>query len=229
MAILDGGAVYAGAACGPGAYPTSESPLRHALLMLFALGVAPALADEEDDLFKESGENKGNNADIPDATSFKDEDDMDMPVFSAVKAVDKEKDLSAFIDPRTTVGSSTKMPLDVVGKDVLGDNWGPSVVVADKDAVVIELPVLYARNRAEFDGVAYWLVLEAVADGKKVAQSRVEITRDAIADKGPSIQFFRVFAPVPAAAGVIVLNVSKAASASAKPTLLFTRSVNYKL
>ncbi|MDP2305792.1 MAG: hypothetical protein Q8P18_07170 [Pseudomonadota bacterium] len=223
--------------------------MRHAVLMLLALGVVPALAaapaapapaapptseavllaDDDDDLFKEDGETKGNNADIPDATSFKDEDDMDIPTFSAVKVVDKEKDLSAYVDPRATVGSNTKMPLDVVGKDVLGDNWAPQVVVADKDAVVIEMPVLYARSRAEFDGVAYWLVAEVLADGKKVAQSRVEITRDAIADKGPSVQFFRMFTPVPAAAGVIVINVSKATSASAKPTLLFTRSVNYKL
>ncbi|MES2639202.1 MAG: hypothetical protein V4850_06950 [Myxococcota bacterium] len=215
--------------------------MRNALLMILALGALPAFAEdsaepvlaaeeEDDDLFKDDGESKGNNADIPNATSFKDEDDLDIPTFSAqTKAVDKEKDLSAYVDPRATVGSNTTMPLDVVGKDLLGDNWGPQVVVADKDAVVVELPVLYARNRGEFDGVAYWLVAEAYADGKKVAQSRIEITRDAIADKGPSVQFFRLFTPVPATAGVIVVNVSKATSASAKPTLLFTRSVNYKL
>jgi hypothetical protein len=124
---------------------------------------------------------------------------------------------------------SAGMPADAASKDVLADNWGPQVVVSDKDAVVVELPVLYARNRAGFDGVAYWLVAEAFADGKRVAQSRVEITTDTVADKGPSVQFFRLFTPVPAASGVIVVNVSKAASATAKPTLLFTRSVNYKL
>jgi hypothetical protein len=42
------------------------------------------------------------------------------------------------------------------------------------------------------------------------------------------VQFFRMFTPVPAAAGVIVVNVGKAASAAGKPTLLYTRSVNYK-
>lgn len=217
--------------------------MRHALLLLLALGSGSALAadpavgadavadDDDDDLFKETGDTKGNNADIPDAGSFKDEDDIDIPTFtsSSAAAADKEKDLSAFVDPRSTVGSSTKMPLDVVGKDVLGDNWSPQVVVADTDAVVVEIPVLYARNRAEFDGVAYWLVVESLADGKKVAESRVQITRDAIADKGPSVQFFRMFTPVPAASGVIVVNVSKASSAAAKPTLLFTRSVAYKL
>jgi hypothetical protein len=77
--------------------------------------------------------------------------------------------------------------------------------------------------------VAYWLVAEAFADGKKVAESRIQVTRDAIADKGPSVQFFRIFTPVPAASGVIVVNIGKAPSLAAKPALLYTRSVNYKL
>ncbi len=210
-----------------------ESALRFLLLLGLAYGVGAAFAayaraDDTDDLFKEN-ENKGNNADIPDAKSFSDEDDVDMPTFSAAPKVDRERDLSAYVDPRTTVASSTRMPLDVVGKDVLGDNWAPQVVIADVDAVVIELPVLFARSRAEFDGVAYWLVAEVLADGKKVGESRMLVTRDAIADKGPSIQFFRLFTPVPASSGVVVVSVSKAASAAAKPTLLYTRSVSYKL
>jgi hypothetical protein len=206
--------------------------VRHALLVILALSAGPAfaadvsgavVADDDEDLFKDESEKKGNNGDIPDAASFKDEDDMDIPTFEApVKVVEKVKAAPA-------APANVGMPADIAGKEVLADNWGPQVVVADKDAVVVEMPVLYARNRAGFDGVAYWLVAEAFADGKRVAQSRVEITTDAVADKGPSIQFFRLFTPVPSAAGVIVVNVSKAASATAKPTLLFTRSVNYKL
>lgn len=213
----------------------------HALLLTSLLAIRPAyadegagagdqlLADEDDDLFKDDGK-KGKNADVPDASSFRDEDDIEIPMYTPPPpAEDKEKDLSAFVNPATTVGSTTKMPLDVVGKDVLGDNWSPTVVIADKDAVVVEIPVLYARNRGEFDGVAYWLVAETYADGKKVAEQRVMVTRDAIADKGPSIQFFRMFTPTSAAAGVIEVKVGKATSAAGKPTLLFTRSVNYKL
>jgi len=224
----------------PASNTTLECTLRIALLLALALGAAPALADssedgpfvadEEDDLFKED-DKKGKNSDIPDAGSFNDaDDDMDIPTFTTAKPeADKEKDLSAFVDPRSSVGSSTKMPLDVVGKDVLGDNWGPQIVISDADAVVVEIPVLFARDRAAFDGVAYWLVAETYADGKKVAESRMQVTRDAIADKGPSIQFFRLFTPVAAAAGVIEVKVGKASSSAAKPTLLFTRSVGYKL
>lgn len=207
--------------------------MRHFFLLSFVLLASPvfageARADDDEDFFKEDSEKKGNNADVPDAASFSSDDEIDIKVEPKAPPVDREKDLSAFVDPRASVGSSTRMPLDVVGKDVLGDNWAPQVVIADKDAVVVEMPVMYARNRAEFDGVAYWLVVEAMADGKKVAEQRVQVTRDAIADKGPSIQFFRMFTPVPSTAGVIVVNVSKATSAAAKPSLLFTRSVNYK-
>lgn len=212
--------------------------MRLVLLALLALSApvasasedGPVVADEEDDLFKDNSEKKGKNSDVPDAKAFSEDDDMDIPTFTSAKPEeDKEKDLSAFASPVTGVGANTKMPVDVVGKDVLGDNWGPQVVIADKDAVVVEIPVLYGRSRGEFDGVAYWLVAETYADGKKVAEQRMQVTRDTLADKGPSIQFFRMFTPVPGASGVIEVRVGKATSASAKPTLLFTRSVPYKL
>lgn len=186
------------------------------------------LADDDADLFQDNSKKK--TSDSVDASKFADEDDLQISIEAAPKkAPDTEKDLSAYADPRQTVGPNTKMPIDTVGKSVLGDNWAPMVVVTDQDAVVVEIPVLYARSRAEFDGVAYWLVAETYVDGKKVSESRMQVTRDAIADKGPSIQFFRMFAPVPAATGLVEVRVGKAASAAAKPTALFTRSVQYKL
>jgi len=75
----------------------------------------------------------------------------------------------------------------------------------------------YARSRAEFDGVAYWLVVEALAEGKKVAESRIPVTRDAIADKGPSAQFFRRCTPVPSAADVVVAAWGRAAPGGRPP------------
>lgn len=208
------------------------------LVALLALGIGPAhaaddtsdlLADDDDDLFQDNSAKKSD--DKVDVSKFADEDGFQMEIAAPAKKaeVDAEKDLSAYADPRQTVAPNTKMPIDTVGKAVLGDNWAPMVVVTDQDAVVVEIPVLYSRSRAEFDGVAYWLVAEAYADGKKVSESRMQVTRDAIADKGPSIQFFRMFAPVPAASGVIEVKVGKAASSAAKPSPLFTRSVQYKL
>jgi len=198
---------------------------------------ATVAGDDDDDFLDDksgTAKKKGENSDVPDAKSFKDDDDGGMPTFTtpppaAKAAPDAEKDLSAFVDPKASIKGSTKMPVDTIGKDILGDNWAPTVVIADKDAVVVEIPVLYARSRAEFDGVGYWLVAEVSADGKKVAESRVYVTRDAIADKGPSIQFFRMFAPVPGASGMLEITVGKAPSGAAKSVPLFKRTVTYKL
>ncbi len=206
-------------------------------MAVIAALLSPSLAwagDDEDDFFKESTpEKKGANAGVPDSGAFKADDDIDIPSYTApVKLETKEedeKDLTGFSNPKYGLGAASKMPLDVAGASPLKDNWAPSIVFMDSDAVVLEIPVLYARNRAEFDGVAYWLVAEAIADGKKVAESRMQVTRDAIADKGPSIQFFRMFAPVPSGAGVLEVRVSKASSAAGKPELLFTRTATYAL
>lgn len=207
------------------------------LLLLASLLAAPGLATDgadavlaeegdDEDLFKDNSKKPKDKVDV---NQFADEDDIKIDVSLPVKEKPPAEDLSAYADPRQTIAPNTKMPIDTVGKTVLSDNWAPVVVVADKDAIVVEMPVLYARSRSEFDGVAYWLVAEAYADGKKVAESRMQVTRDAIADKGPSIQFFRLFAPVQSPAGLVELRVGKAASSAAKPTPLFTRSVQYKL
>lgn len=194
---------------------------------LITLCFAPAFAADEEDTL---GTTK-KTSDIPDASTFEDDDDMGIPSFTSTKTAtedDKEKDLTAFTNP-SALTMQTKMPVDVVGKTVLGDNFAASVSIVDQAAVVVDLPVYYAASRAEFDGIAYWLVAEIYADGKKVAESRMQVTRDAIAEKGPSVHFFRMFAPVSGAAGVLEVKVSKATSASAKPTLIFTRSVSYNL
>jgi hypothetical protein len=214
-------------------------PEVHVLTLLFAAAVSgaafaadPAVADEDDEFFQDTkpSDSKGANAGVPDSESFHDdEDDFDIPTTPKVDApvkVDPERDLGGF-DGAAKVLGATRLPVDASGAKPLADNWAPVVAYADLDAVVVDLPVLYAKSKSEFDGVSYWLVAEVYADGKKVSESRVAVNRDAIADKGPSIHFFRLFAPVPSGAGVLEVKVGKAASASAKPELLFTRSAKY--
>ncbi len=175
--------------------------------------------DDDDDFFTEKKpESTGVNAGIGNG-DFKDDDDLNIP--QAPKPVAK-----VIVTPPPEAAAGPSMPMLDGNTKPLGDNWKPEVVITDKDAVVIELPVLYALNKKEFDGVSYWLVAEVWADGKKVSESRTNVTRDAIADKGPSIQFFRMFTPVSAAAGVLEVKVSKTASGG-KSELLFTRSVKY--
>jgi hypothetical protein len=190
-----------------------------------------AVADDEDDeFFKETkpSDQKGANAGVPDSSSFNEDDDIDIPTapLTPVK-VEAERDLSGFDGALSTLGNATRMPVDVTGAKPLADNWSPTIAYTDVASVVVELPVLYAKGKSEFDGVAYWLVAEVYADGKKVAESRVSVTRDAIAEKGPSVHFFRLFSPVPGATGVLEVKVGKATSGAGKPELLFTRSVKY--
>lgn len=203
------------------------------LLLLLPLFAAPAFAeeptaavaaDDDDDFFSEKpADQKGANAGVPTGDAFGEEEGFEIPKApppeAKVAVKDPEKELGA-------TGASTAMPVNTAGAKVLSDNWAPAVVVADKDLVVVEMPVLYGTSKKDFDGTAYWLVAEVYADGKKVAESRASITRDALADKGPSVQFFRLSAPVAAASGVLEVKVSKAPQGG-KAELLFTRSVKY--
>ena len=130
-------------------------------------------------------------------------------------------------------GSASSLPpgiqLDVVGKSPLGDNYEPAIVAYDRDSVVVELPVLLGRSRADFDGIAYCIVAEVFADGSKVAEARQQVTSASLAEFGPSFAFIKLLAPVTAKSGRLEVRLSKASNMSAQPTQLFARTVAYQL
>lgn len=181
--------------------------------------------DDDDELFQEKSAPTGTNAGVPNSSTFNDDEDDDIPSFATAKPKEDERNVGSI----AAIQQTTKMPLDVTGKEVLADNWSPTIAFTDTAAVVVDIPVLFARSKEDFDGVAYWLVAEVYADGKKVSESRVFVNSDAIAAKGPSVQFFRLFTPVSGTSGMLEVRIGKAASAAAKPTALFVRSVNFKL
>ncbi len=134
----------------------------------------------------------------------------------------------------TSSGSAAAAPppgiqLDVVGKTPLADNYEPAIVAYDRDSVVVELPVLLGRSRADFDGIAYCIVAEVFADGNKVAEARQQVTSASLAEFGPSFAFIKMLAPVTAKSGKLEVRLSKASNMSAQPTQLFSRSVSYQL
>lgn len=196
------------------------------LVPMFALA-APAwasdpVADDDDDLFT-TAPTGAKNSDVPNASAFNDEDD-DIKIAAPVKVEPKP------VAPPAPKGPPTRLPLDLNGKTVLADNWAPMVVASDVDSVVVEVPVLYASNGTGFDGTAYWLVAEAFQDGRKVAESRTWVAKESVSAKGPSVEFFRLFAPVAGGSGVLELRVSKLpTTAGAKSSLLFVRTVNFAL
>ncbi len=193
-----------------------------ALAFSFTARADDSVAADDDDFFSTTDQPRGNNAGIPDASAFNTAPD-DIEIQAAIKVVEPPK-------VEVPKGPPSRIPLDLVGKTPLADNWAPAIVITDVDSVVIELPVLYANAGAGFDGTAYWLVAEVFADGVKVSESRTQVSKDTVSKGGPSVQFFRMFAPVPARSGVIEVKVSKLAStAAAKPALLISRSVNYAL
>jgi len=201
-----------------------ELPLLTAALLALHLATPAYAGDDDDDLFTAPPPTETKKKDEPDAKSFTDDSDVDMPTFASV--------------PKPTKGAADgggvgPLPRAWKNKEPLTDSFAPSIVYIegarpDAGIVVLDLPVVYATDAAAFDGVTYWLVAEGWADGKKAAETRVLITRDAIADGVPSVQDFRLSVPVSAAGGLVEVRVGQATSAAAKPTPLFTRSVPYK-
>lgn len=202
-------------------------------LLLFAVlsNAASAAEDDPDDFFSATtpASERGANAGVPSSDVFSEDEGFDIPITQSEEEVKAEAKLQAAVAAKVAAAAapSTAMPVDLAGAKTLGDNWAPSVVVADRDAVVIDMPVLYALTKKDFDGTAYWLVAEVFADGKKVAEGRANVTSAAVAERGPSVQFFRLFTPVVGGSGVLEVKVSRTPTGG-KSQLLFTRSVQYQ-
>ncbi len=202
------------------------------LAFVCALGATPRIAraadatdpvaGDDDDFFKK--DDKPKPPDVPDASAFNSGED-DMQIAAPIEVTPPPPPVAA---PSVAAGPS-KLGLDLNGKTPLADNWGPTVAYTTVDSVVVEIPVLYAVNGAGFDGNAYWLLAEVYADGKKIGEERTQVMKETVSSKGPSVEFFRFFAPVSAPNGVLEVRVSKIASGATKPSLLFTRSVSYTL
>ena len=107
----------------------------------------------------------------------------------------------------------------------LGDHF-PARGSASQGGVVVELPVLIANSPTDVTG-EYWLVAEVWSGGMKVNESRQLVLPAGVSKATPTLAYVKLFAPVADPAG-LELRVGKAASATAKPTLLFIRKVEAK-
>jgi hypothetical protein len=186
------------------------------------LALSAHASDDDDDLFTAPPPAETKKKDDVDAKSFEDKTDIEIAPTATIEA-------KTAIAEQAFVEGTSKLPFAMKGKVALGDNYEPQIVFTDKSAVVIELPVIYATDRTLFDGMAFWVVAEAWTNGKKVAEQRVQVTRDSVASGAPSIHFFRMFTPVDTKEGDLELRVGKADSPAKKSTNLFTRTVHYKL
>ena len=110
------------------------------------------------------------------------------------------------------------LPYSVVGRKPLADNYGGSVVFADRDSVVAELPVLVARNPSDFTA-DFWLIGELWVAGTKVAETRQWVSSASLAQSGPTVAFLKMMAPIPATSGELEFKVFKSADGEAREDL----------
>lgn len=164
---------------------------------------------------------------------FEPMDDPDEDPLGELEGVPEDKPAPKKPEPAATGSASAAatpaIQLDVVGKTPLADNYEPAIVAYDRDSVVLELPVLLGRSRADFDGIAYCIVAEVFADGNKVAEARQQVTSASLAEFGPSFAFVKLLAPVTAKSGKLEVRLSKASTMSGQPTQLFSRTISYQL
>lgn len=112
--------------------------------------------------------------------------------------------------------------LDVAGKEPFADNYPLNVVAVDRDAVVVELPVLIGRSRVGFKA-PFSLIGEVAVGGTQVTTVRADITEQSLADFGPSFVFLKVLVPVADKEGEVTVTVKK------DDAVLFARSTPYSL
>jgi hypothetical protein len=89
------------------------------------------------------------------------------------------------------------------------ENAGATLSAVSHGAVLVELPILAARSRADFGGKPYWLVAEVFVQGEKVSEWRQEVTAASLAIEGPTFFFLKTQVAVPARQGVVELRLSK--------------------
>ncbi len=117
--------------------------------------------------------------------------------------------------------------LDVAGKEALANNYPASIVAVDRDAVVIELPVLVAKSRAGTE--PFVLIASVFVGATKVGEVRQSFEPASLAEFGPTFAFMKVSAPVVDAKGEIKIVVAKAKPDGTGAVPLFTQTAAYQL
>ena len=128
-------------------------------------------------------------------------------------------------EPPTNLRSRPAVRPSAVGKMPLADNYPLSVIDADLEAVVIELPVLISQRRADLSS-EFWLIGEVYLDGAKVSESRALVTAAGAAELSPSFVWIKAQAPIAESSGSVEVRVSKQEVGGANHPL-FTRKAAY--
>lgn len=152
-------------------------------------------------------------------------DDDPLPDFDILE--DPVEDFNPPQRPHEPQGPG-QISLDVAGKTPLADNYPLSVVAVDRDAVVVELPVLVARSRIEVEA-GMLLYAEAWVGDQRITEVRQSIESPAAAEFGPTFTWFKILVPVVEHQGEVRVSLSKAALDGTGRAELFSRVTPYVL
>jgi len=102
------------------------------------------------------------------------------------------------------------------------------IVAKDLDAIVVELPVLVAQGRSDFE-TEYWLIAEIRVNGERVGETRHLVTAESLSDLAASFAWIKAFVPVSAARGTVEFRVDREDPETGELQPQFTASVGYEL
>lgn len=206
-----------------------------AFLALASLSLPALSARPNDDLPERTGPRDLGDEPVEEFDLLSGEDDDDAPFLGELDDDIETIDLGLSDTPATR--KSVRLPdpagpgpitLDVAGRDPLADNYPLQVVAVDRDAVVVELPVLLARSRVGTDE-GFALIAEVMVDNQVVSRVVQTVESSSLAEFGPSFAFLKIMAPVLESEGQVSLKLSRAKVDGTEPTELFTRSTPYSL
>jgi len=146
--------------------------------------------------------------------------------------LDEEDDSFEFegpVDPPTEVTpSAAPLTLDVTGKEPLAGTFSLSVVAVASGAVVVELPVYLASDRASTEA-GFLLVADVYNGDAKVTEVRQEIQAASLIEGAPTYAFLKALVPVTTPTGTVRMVVKTTALDGTEAQELFTKSVDYVL
>lgn len=141
-------------------------------------------------------------------------DEPDTPAFGGLEELSNEDPVEA--------GDGS-----MFGMTPFSDNYPLKVVQRDGATVVVELPVLVAKNNAGFQNV--WIVADVIVDGHTVAQSRQYVTQAAVSDFGPTHVWVKTAVPIEGPEAMVEVHISRAATSGGRTEPLFSRSVPVRM
>jgi hypothetical protein len=180
----------------------------------------PSVSSYEDE-FDFLLEGERNAADLADQTA---EEDADFTMWEDDSETD---DFGEFQLRLPNPEPALPLPYSVVGRKPLVDNYGATVVYTDRDSVVVEMPVLVARNPSDFVS-DYWIIGQVQIDGKTIGEIQQFITSTSLAQAGPTVVFLKLLVPVETKKGELTVNVIQSADGEARE-VLFSSVTAYQL